>query len=512
MNCKFRNFLFTLGLIFSSITLAGPWLLPGNLAVKSDVDLLADAGLIKAPVMTWPIAWVNIGPVLLSPDVKEKLLTEPKTVQDAYQRILTLYQQSYQPYKVQTSAYASASNRLNPFRTFQYQPYADFASGVSAAYQMKHFADSLNISYYSAPNQSYSPYAHIDNSYAYLLWGNWALGFDQFNRWWGPGYSDAMILSQNAEPFPAIGLQRMNAQAFKTKWLHWIGPWSFSSVVSEDGPSYYPYPTGVDNILFWFTNISVRPLESLQFDVSRNVLFSGEQRPLTWAMLENVLTFRNADDAKYVSDPNVPGSEEWDIGAKLSLLSALRVPVTLYEQTLFSDHEGGAIPFPSRTDFLLGSSLVIQTKSGSLRTYIEYEYNIEYRYYWWGIDPGYTTPPANTYGGQYPYTYYNNILSTSLGAEGIGYTLGAIFNENGGDSDDAMIRFLQPNSQNWGIAGTPGYPFAQQNLIWVSFGRTVVLPHHIGSLVSEIGYLAALSGINSLSSGFSATFTWSKIF
>ena len=495
-------YFYALSFIFSiSTAFAGPWLLPGNLSIKSDIDLLSDAGLIKAPVMTWPIAWVNIGPQLLTPETKAKVSQEPEIVQEAYQRIVTLYQHSYQPYQSQQAAYASASNRLNPFRTFQYEPYSKFASGISTAYQMKHFAESANISYYSAPNQSYSNYVHIDNSYAYLLLGNWAIGFDQFNRWWGPGYSDSMVLSQNAEPFPAIGVQRMHAEAFQTKWLHWIGPWSVSSVFSENEPSDSP-----NNELFWFTNVSVRPLQSFQFDISRNVLFAGKQRPLNSQMFLNLITLR--DSWSGVND--APGSEEWDIGSKWSLMPSFKIPLEFYQHTLFSDEGGNGIRFvPNCTTFLLGSSLNTSLELGTLRTYFEYEYNIEHLYYWWGAQTGAGIAASNPYGGQYAYYYYNNLLSTPLGSEGIGYTLGMILNENSGDSDTAMLRFLEPNSLNWGTAGTPGYPFAKQDLIWASFGRIFILPHHIGSLASDIGYLISVRG-NGLPSGFSATFTWSK--
>ena len=328
--------------VFLNCAIAGPWVLPGDLSVKSDIDLLADAGLIKAPVMTWPIAWVNIGPALLSPEVKKKIAKEPISIQEAYQRVLALYQKNYQLYRTQTALYASGSNRLNPFRTFQYQPYAKFATGVSNAYQMKHFAGSFNLSYYHAPNKSYTDDVHLDNAYLYLLSENWAFGIDQFNRWWGPGYSDAMILSQNAEPFPAISLQRIQARAFKTKSLHWIGPWTVNSVVSEDGPA-SPLSSGIDNDLFWFTNVSFRPLESLQFDISRNVLFAGKQRPLTGAMLWYMLTLRNADASKYIPARDVPGSESWDIGVNWSLLPLFHAPFSLYLQTMFND-SGGHIP------------------------------------------------------------------------------------------------------------------------------------------------------------------------
>ncbi|MCX6125422.1 MAG: hypothetical protein NTV34_11850, partial [Proteobacteria bacterium] len=133
-----------------------------------------------------------------------------------------------------------------------------------------------------------------------------------------------MILSQNAEPFPALGIQRMDAEAFKTKWLHWIGPWSVSSVVSENGPVDYPYVNATDNDLFWFTNITFRPLQSLQFDVTRNVLFSGRERPLTGPMLLNLITLQ---DSYELNDDS--GSMSENAARRLRRLSLTRIALNL---------------------------------------------------------------------------------------------------------------------------------------------------------------------------------------
>ena len=35
---------------------ADPWLAPGDEGLRSDIELLADAGILHSPVTTWPIS------------------------------------------------------------------------------------------------------------------------------------------------------------------------------------------------------------------------------------------------------------------------------------------------------------------------------------------------------------------------------------------------------------------------------------------------------------------------
>jgi len=41
-------------------TLGEPWLPPGDTLLRSDIQLLADSGVLRVPITTWPLAWSNI--------------------------------------------------------------------------------------------------------------------------------------------------------------------------------------------------------------------------------------------------------------------------------------------------------------------------------------------------------------------------------------------------------------------------------------------------------------------
>ena len=48
------------GLFTTSAALAGPWLDPGDSSLRHDIQVLSDAGVIAAPVSTWPLSWGDI--------------------------------------------------------------------------------------------------------------------------------------------------------------------------------------------------------------------------------------------------------------------------------------------------------------------------------------------------------------------------------------------------------------------------------------------------------------------
>ncbi|MDP9199863.1 MAG: hypothetical protein M3O07_11715, partial [Pseudomonadota bacterium] len=39
---------------------ADPWLEPGDARLRHDLQLLADAGIVRAPLTTWPVSWPEI--------------------------------------------------------------------------------------------------------------------------------------------------------------------------------------------------------------------------------------------------------------------------------------------------------------------------------------------------------------------------------------------------------------------------------------------------------------------
>ncbi|MCX7117672.1 MAG: hypothetical protein NTW94_07200 [Legionellales bacterium] len=500
---------------------SGPWLAPSeawessaNLATKSDVTLLSDYGFIQAPILTWPMAWKDIGPSLLSDASEKRLKESPPFVQLTYFRVLSMYRRSMQR-APSAAAYVSGGHDINPFRTFEFQPRSSFQGGASIEQQGDHFASKLALDY--GQYQDVTQKVHLDDSYLYGFLGNWALGIDKLNNWWGPGYSSSMILSANPPPLAKMTFRRMQSLPFETKWLSWIGPWSLTTSLSMGGAEVpEPHP------LIWLFNLSIRPLESLQFSLSRNSLFAGDDRPLNWRMLGNLLTADdNCDPNIYgqaYCDKNTPGNELWELTADWNLYKTFRVPANLYLQTTFNDripsdsfmgvyNAWHAIfptlnpPIPARTAFLAGTSTWFSVKDQLVRLYAEFEYTHQYAYYFWG-ELG-----SNIYGGPYPYVYYDKLIGTPLGSEATGYTLGGILNETNGSSDSVLVRYLRLNQ--YGMFSDLGYPFNRQDVLWLSLNRSIQLPKNLGKLSGQLAYLQSLSGTG-LNSSPSFYVTWTK--
>ncbi len=512
-----------LSLACISSAFSGPWLTPSEawdssatLATKSDITLLADYGFIRAPILTWPLSWNDIGPALLCDDSKEQIKLAPSFVQQTYFRVLAQYRSAIQR-TLKPAAYLSGGHKINPFRTFDYQPRSDFQGGAAVEKQGNHWAGKLALDYgkYNDVTQN----VHLDDSYAYGFLGNWALGIDKLNNWWGPGYSSSMVLSSNPPPLAKLTFRRMESLPFDTAWLSWIGPWSLTTSLSMGGadvPQAHP--------LIWLFNLAVRPLESLQLSLSRSSLFAGDERPLNWRMVSNLLT---ADDN---CDPNIygaaycnrntPGNELWEATADWNLYKTMRVPANLYLQTTFNDRIPSNSymgvynawhsvfpklnpPIPARTAFLAGTSTWFSLKNQLMRLYAEFEYTHQYAYYFWGEFVN------NIYGGGYPYVYYGQLIGSTLGSEATGYTVGGILNETSGSSDSFLVRYIQLNQ--YGTTREIGYPFSRQNVLWLSLSRSFTMPRDLGKLSGQVAYLQSLSG-SGIQSTPSVLLSWTKSF
>ena len=56
------------GLLAGTVASAGePWVAPGNLQVRHDIQLLVDDGVIDIPLSQWPIATADLAQALVEP-------------------------------------------------------------------------------------------------------------------------------------------------------------------------------------------------------------------------------------------------------------------------------------------------------------------------------------------------------------------------------------------------------------------------------------------------------------
>lgn len=215
-----------LGMLNISPAYGEPWVNAGDQRTRHHLLALSDSGSINIPLNTWPVMWNDIKQELDSLDISELdesdiwsyryLKHELRRAMREVSGSTVLYQAS--EYPGFSSDFSSNSREKS--------------SSIGAVNVMtKSFAARIQGQYVREPsdNKKY----RMDGSYGAMALGNWVLGAGSIDRWWGPGWQDSMILSNNARAAPGIFLQRSdsNAQAFDA--LKWLGPWNLSLFASR---------------------------------------------------------------------------------------------------------------------------------------------------------------------------------------------------------------------------------------------------------------------------------------
>lgn len=151
-----------------------------------------------------------------------------------------------------------------------------------------------------------------------LLGNNFSVG--KQSLWWGPNAGDTMIMSDNAEPFYMVRLNRV--QPFKLpSILRYLGEFRFDSFFGRlEGHEFPPAP------FMHGEKISFKPTENLEFGFSRTAVFAGQGlTPLTFDTLLHSyfsvtsgtgpsLNLRNSPGARHGSfdfSYRVPGLRNW---------------------------------------------------------------------------------------------------------------------------------------------------------------------------------------------------------
>jgi hypothetical protein len=231
----------------------------------------------------------------------------------------------------------------------------------------------------------------LDGSYIAARLGNWSASFGQQERWWGPGWDGSLILSTNARPIPAISIDRRIAEPFETKWLSWIGPWSFHSFIGrmeeERGgvaidDKGKPYLTDYPNPFLWGMRGEVKPtiLGGLEIGFFRMMQLGGDGRPeglSTWAD-----AFLSQDNYGANTGNNDRSKEPGNQLAGIDLRwQPFDSPFALYGQLVGEDEDKF---LPNCLMFQYGIEAWTNLEDSTLRVFAEYA---DLTSYWWTDDP-----------------------------------------------------------------------------------------------------------------------------
>ena len=281
-----------------STSLASPRIESNSITARHDLLLARDAGLIDSPVLTWP--W----PLGRSP--LQERGEELTSFDAAYDRLATLYgQESQIGARPLNFTIAGASDHL-PFRSYGYQPRDNFEASAAASWLGERIASKLQLTYALDPADGEE--IRLDGSYLSVALGNWVVALDQVERWWGPGWDGSLLLSNNARPIPAVSLTRISPDAFETKWLKWLGPWTFNSFMGKLDNDEGERPGS--NALLFGMRIDFLPFgwKNLNIGVNRAIQWAGDGRPSGLNTFWNALISED-NRVNNVTAENEPGNQ-----------------------------------------------------------------------------------------------------------------------------------------------------------------------------------------------------------
>lgn len=340
-------------LLPTSPALAEPWIGPGDVAVRHDLQRLSDAGLLGTPLMSWPVTWAQVARELRGLDATH--LSDGERA--ALQRLRARADREMRVGASGLEARLAAAADPAELRTFEATPRETGEATIAADWLGERFAARLAVTLVADPEDDQS--VRPDGSYVAGILGNWIVSAGYLDRWWGPGWQGSLILSTNARPLPAIGLDRNEPVPFDVPVLRWLGPWKLSTFMGQ-----LESDRDYSNALLFGLRAEFRPHPTLQVAASRAAQWCGDGRPCGLDTFWDLLVGNDNDQAL----EEQPGNQLGGFDLRWSWPGA-RVPIALYAQAIGEDEAGF---MPSKFLGLFGLEVWGDAWEGTVRAHLEY--------------------------------------------------------------------------------------------------------------------------------------------
>lgn len=327
---------------------ASPWAQPGDSQLRGDIELLANAGVLDNITTQWPLPWAGI----ISELERANLSRQSAYIRETAERVLA-QGKAQTAHGFHASATADGTNDPSVVRGFDALGREDGQAQITGEYMGNTTSIGLSLGAQYTHGSHHTQFLP-DGSYAAQQIGGALLYGGYITHWWGPGWISALSLSNNARPFPQIGIERLDTSAFRSPWLSWLGPWQaefFAGLL--DGPR-TDRNTIYDGFRFVFN-----PLPGLEIALARTDEICGEHHgcnPLAYFDLRNSKAHTN----KTNDEGNIDLRYTRRIGG---------LPFEIYTQLMNEDTN----PFwHSYTSHLYGGSLWLPLAGSPLRLTVEY--------------------------------------------------------------------------------------------------------------------------------------------
>jgi hypothetical protein len=299
------------------------WLEAGDTGLRIDLQLLVDAEVIRLPVNQWPIPRAAVRYALAN--AKEHFATNA-AVSAALARVRARVADRPSRLRVETILNAGDAGLMRDFDTIARE---NGEVGARAEYSTDRFAVGASVVGVIDPDDGQD--LRADGSHATLQLGNWLVGVNTLDRWWGPGHEGSLILSSNARPMPTFMVERAEARPFGWRALSWLGPWRFSFGVSE----MESHRVDIDRPLFMAMRATVMPFKDIELGFSRTAQFCGQELECNLNVFGNLLA-GNDNVGIDATAANEPGNQM--AGFDIRWNSPIgRLPYAIYSQFIGED-------------------------------------------------------------------------------------------------------------------------------------------------------------------------------
>ncbi len=334
-----------------SIAEASPWAEVGDAQLRSDIEILAAANVIDGITTHWPLPWASIVTRLRAQDA---LADQPELVREAAARVLEVAQAQMRFGEVRFQATVEGTNSPSVVRGFDGLDRETATTQLSGEYMGATTAIRLSAGAELHDRTGRTAFVP-DGSYLAQKIGNTVVYGGYMTHWWGPGWVSALSLSNNARPFPQVGIERDETSAFDTPWLSWIGPWQMEFLVGWLDDSRIATNTLYNGLRFTFN-----PLPGLEIGLARTEEFCGDGHPC----VPLKYYFEVSNDPTHANHTN----DEGLIDIKYSGIWG-RSPYQVYMQLM---NEDSSPVSHSGTSHLFGLAYWVPTGGEPLRLTAEY--------------------------------------------------------------------------------------------------------------------------------------------
>lgn len=400
---------------------------PGDVRLRHEIQLLADAGVIASPITGWPLFLAGVD---LS-DISVETL-DPAAVR-ALQRIFPSREAHSLP---QLDLGVGGINEPERLRGFANVPRESGEISARFAWESGRFAANVKATYVSDPKdrKEWRP----DGSYVGAALGNWFVAASASDRWWGPGWDGSMALSNNARPIPAITIQRREARPTSLRWLRWVGPWTTQLIFGEMESSRH-----VPHARFFGWRVGFKPLPNLEIGLTRTAQWCGDGRPCGVDTFFDLLTGVRDNPGQNVNPEEEPGNQLGGVDLRYSFRGLGR-PWAFYTQWIGEDEQNG---LPSGYLAQLGIETWNSWGDGGASYRIHAEYNEPTCSAITDSDPNFGCAYNHSIYRD-GYRYRGRAIGHSADGDSVVFTLGGLFFTTQGHTWQVTARRAELNRNN----------------------------------------------------------------